>query len=155
MNRSVFHQRLRLFRRQDDILIVRKDENIFRIDLLRRGGDIARRGIHGLSALDDAVHEQILENIRKPLPRADGKHSHLFLFRFPLRAQLTVLFQHILYLRSVQLAEFQSVGERHARRIRMHVHFDHFQIADTNDAVAEIHQPLAQSVYIRERRALF
>ena len=155
VDRAVFRQRLCLLRRQNDIFIVGEHKYVLRVDFLRRRRDVARRRVHGLSALYDAIDKQILEYLRQPLPRADGQHAHLLLFRFALGFQLTVLLQHVFYLRTVELAQLQRVSERHAGRIGMHVHLHHFEVADADDAVAQIHQPLAQSVDIRQRRALF
>ena len=123
MNRTVFHQIFRLFRRQNNVFVVGEDENIARVDLLRRRSDVARGGVHRLPAFDDFIYAEIFEDARKPFARADGKHAHIFLFRLAFGAQLTVLFQHVFDLRTIELAQLQRVRERHARLICMHVHF--------------------------------
>ena len=37
----------------------------------------------------------------------------------------------------------------------MHVHFDEFKIADTDDGIADLHQPFLQLVYVRKGGLLF
>ena len=152
---AVIDERLRLLRRQNDVLVVGEDEHVLRIDLLHRRRDVGSGGVHRLPAFDDAVDEEILEDVADALTRADGEHALILLFRLDLGFQGAVLFEHVLDLGPIELAQLQRVGESDAGAVGMHMHLDHFEIADADDAVADVHQVFPELIDIGKRGALF
>ena len=155
VNGAVLHERLRLLRRQNDVLVVREHENVLRVDLLHRVGDVLRARVHRLPALDDAVDEQIFEDGGNPLARADGEHAHLLLFRLELGAKGAVLLEHVLDFDPVQFAEFHRVLQRFAGIVGVHMHLDEFQVADADDRIADLHQLFFQFIDVRKGRGFF
>ena len=152
---AVVHQRLCLFRRQNDVLVVGEHKDVFCIDLLHGVGNVLRAGVHCLTALDDAVDEQILENGGNALARADGEHSHFLFLRLALGAQGAVLFEHIFDLHAVQFAQVHRIGERKPRRVGVDVDFDQLQIADADDRIADLHELFFELVDVRKRGGFF
>ena len=148
---AVGDKRFRLFRRQNDVLVVGEHEYMFGVDLLHGGRNIARARVHGLPALDHAVHEQIFEDGGDAFARTDGEHAHLLFLRLALGAHGAVLFEHVLDLHAVQFAQFHRVLQGKPRRVGVHVHFDQFEVADADDAVADVQKFFLQTVDVGER----
>ena len=148
------HEVLCLLRREDNVGVVGEDEHVGGVYLLHGAGNVLRRGIHGLSALDDLIAQQVFEDIGKAVARADGEHAHLLLFGLQLGLELAVLFEHVLYLDPVEFAQLERVGKRYAGSVGVDVHLDELQIAYADDAVAYLHELFFEPVDIGKRSHL-
>ena len=69
--------------------------------------------------------------------------------------KLAVLLEHILYLDSVKLAEFERVRERNAGSVGVNVNLYKFQIAYADYRVADAHKLFLELIDIRHSGHLF
>ena len=72
--------------RHNDVLIIRKDINGIRVDLINGLQDIIRTGVHGLAAGDDKIYAQAPEDLRNAFADSNGDKAdilmgHLFRYR--------------------------------------------------------------------------
>ena len=126
----------------DDVLVVRQHENGVRWDLFDLLEDALGRGIHSLSAADDAVGAKVGEDVRKALTRADREEAKVLfglgftgifvLGGFELlldglkvvgglglaaRGKLLGLRAHVLDFRELERAVLLRLGQRLARNV--------------------------------------
>ena len=147
---TVLHQIPGLFRRENDILVVRQHIDRVGIDLSHRVQHILGAGVHGLSAGDHVVDADPAEDLLQAC--ADGNADKavglaltlLFLFRlalllfirllFLLRGDLgsildqalMVLLAHVVDLHAGKRTVGKALLDREARIIRVHVDLDEF-----------------------------
>ena len=69
-NILILTKRLCLICCQDDVLIVRQNEDMIRVYLFNGIEHILGAGVHGLTALDQVIHAETLEDLTNAL--ADG-----------------------------------------------------------------------------------
>ena len=152
-NDHVLLRQLRgLLGREDDVGVVGQDEHVSGVGGLHRLGQILNAGIHGLSAVHDLIHHQILEDAVDALAQRNGHDAVVLQLgglrlggSLPLGLALAGLLEHVVHLDGVQLAQLQRILHGLAGVVGVHVHLHHGQIGDDQHAVADLLQALAQA----------
>ena len=153
----------------DDVLVVRQHENGVRGDLFDLLEDALGRGIHGLSAADDAVGAKVGEDVRKALTRADREEAKVLfglgftgifvLGGFELLldglkvvgglglaagGELLGLRAHVLDLRKLERAVLLRFGQRLARNVGVNVDFESLVVLADDERIADAVEEAAE-----------
>ena len=67
-----------LVRREDHVSVVRQNEHAFCVHLADGAQEVVHGGIHGLSALDDLVHVQVLEELGESVAQGNRHKAVTF-----------------------------------------------------------------------------
>ncbi len=138
-----------LFRREDDVFVVR--EHIHHLGGSRLDGvqDVVGGGVHGLAARDNLAAAEILEQGAEALPRGNGDKAVFLLRLHPFKgfrlvgalgvdpAGVGVLYPHILHLDGFELAVFHTLRQSLARVVGVDMDLDDLLIVYHHHTVAD------------------
>ena len=154
-----------LVRRKDHVAVVRQDENAFGRHLVHGAQQVVDRGIHGLSAFNDLVDIQVLEELGEAAAQGD-RHKPVALFRrgglgilrlvrvFPFRLRIVfrlpcpLHFEQVVDLDFGNLGQLDAVFQRGAGVVRVHVDFGAREVAVHADIVADPVQAAAEGIQV-------
>jgi len=169
---TALRQHLGLVRGKDDILVVRKDEDIFRMDFFDGFKNIFRARVHGLSAFNQAVDSEIAVDFRDSLSDGHGNESvllrfgsardffrliihlaaDLFFFRF-VKKILRMFLAQVIYFDFRQRAVKKSLLNHETRVIGMDMDFDGSLRGQYDNAVADGSQIILEFFFFCFREA--
>src|SRR5215207_2525289 len=124
---------------EDDVLRVGEDDDLTFAQCLDLGGDVRRRRIHRLTALD-AEGTEALEEATVARPETDGQHpGHANLALEPLRA-IGGLHMHVLDVDLLHHADGRGEVERTPGLVGVHVHLHRAGRAHDQERVTQLRQ---------------
>ena len=103
--------------RKHYVFVIGEHEHVFGGDLIASLCNIFRRRIHGLTAFDYAIYEQISENGGYAVARANRHKPERLEFLDLLLLKLAVLLKHVFDLEMIEFAEFERISEHLTGRV--------------------------------------
>ncbi len=136
--------------RQEDVRIVREDEDGVRIDRVESPEEALHGGIHRLAALDDHVGPELLESVGQAGSGSDGDHAE----GLPappepfLHVVLVVLQGHVLHLDGQELAVQLAVVQDFAGGAGVDMDLDDGAVAEEDEGFPVLREPVGKDRFV-------
>ena len=159
---------------EDDIFVVRQNKDILCIDLLNCSQHILGARVHGLTALDQVINTESLEDLFDSLSDGHGDESvllrRLFCCFFSLLIflcllccdlfcvldqALLMLLTHVVDLHSGQLSVRQRLGNCFSRIVGMYVYLNQLVVCNENDRISDSVQKIFECINLFIRKRVF
>ena len=151
---------------QNDILVVRKNIDCLRIDLVDRVQHILCTRVHSLTALDQIIYTKLPEDVSKSVTCGHCNKSDFLcrlllllflslLFRELLRILdqlLLMFFSHVIDLHTGKSTISQSPLDRLSRMVGVYMNLDNLIICDKNDGITKRSQKFLKFMFFFQRK---